>query len=367
MPEGANPRAEAQTCAGCTDSPDLISAAESAWQRCVSLALLIGALLMSLVPAADAQPQNESRPAWRLVIHGGAGVIERGRLSGEDERAIRAALERALQAGSAILERGGSALDAVEVTARVLEDDPHFNAGRGSVFTYQGTIEMDAAIMDGSTRAAGAVNGVTATRNPITLARAVMEHSPHVFLSREGADEFSRLEGLDQAPPEYFQTPERRRQLEELRRRPSADFFDIDLKYGTVGAVALDGEGHVAAATSTGGLTGKRWGRIGDAPIIGAGTYADDRACAVSATGAGEYFIRAGVAHEICARIRLGGESAQAAADAVMAEVAALGGTGGVIVVSPRGEGVFSFSTPGMYRGQASPEGRTVAIYGDER
>ena len=330
------------------------------------LPLLFGVLMMSHVAANAQSGPEQTRPAWRLVIHGGAGVIERDRLTPEQDRAIRSALDRALATGSDILARGGSALDAVEATARVLEDDPNFNAGRGSVFTYQGTIEMDSAIMDGSNRAAGAVTGVTATKNPISLARAVMEHSPHVFLSREGADEFSRQRGLEQAPPEYFQTPERRRQLDELRSRPSADFFDIDVKYGTVGAVALDSNGHVAAATSTGGLTGKRWGRIGDSPLIGAGTYADDRACAVSATGAGEYFIRVGVAHEICARMRMDGEGAQAAADAVMAEVLALGGSGGVIVVTPGGEGIYSFNTPGMYRGQASATGRSVAIYGDE-
>jgi L-asparaginase / beta-aspartyl-peptidase len=329
--------------------------------------LLIGASMMTHASASDAQSEGSTgRPGWRLVIHGGAGVIERDRLAPEQDREIRAALDRALQTGSAILARGGTALDAVEATARVLEDDPNFNAGRGSVFTYQGTIEMDSSIMDGRTRAAGAVTGVTATKNPIRLAREVMENSPHVFLSREGADEFSRQRGLEQAPPEYFQTPHRRRQLEELRNQPSAEFFDIDVKYGTVGAVALDSNGHVAAATSTGGLTGKRWGRIGDSPLIGAGTYADDRACAVSATGAGEFFIRVGVAHEICARMRMDGESAQAAADAVMAEVEALGGTGGVIVVTPRGEAVYSFNTPGMYRGQASAEGRSVGIYGDE-
>ena len=331
------------------------------------LSLLIGALLMTVTTSAAGQAGADTqRPAWRLVIHGGAGVIERSRLTPERDREIRSALDRALATGSAILERGGSALDAVEATVRLLEDDPHFNAGRGAVFTYQGTIELDASIMDGRNRQAGAVTGVTATRNPISLARAVMELSPHVFLSREGADEFSRQMDLEQVPPEYFQTPERRRQLEELRARPSAEYFDEELKYGTVGAVALDRNGHVAAATSTGGLTGKRWGRIGDSPIVGAGTYADDRACAVSATGAGEYFIRAGVAHEICARMRMLGEGPQAAADAVMGEVEALGGTGGVIVVTPRGEGVYSFNTPGMYRGEASPAGRSVAIYGDE-
>jgi L-asparaginase / beta-aspartyl-peptidase len=320
------------------------------------LPLLIGALLMSTTAqAAD----------WKLVIHGGAGVIERDRLKPEQEKAIRAALDRALQTGSAILGRGGSALDAVEATARVLEDDPNFNAGRGAVFTYEGRNELDAAIMDGRTRAAGALAGSTTTKNPISLARKVMEESPHVFLSGSGADQFAKEQRLEQVPNSYFATPERRRQLEEMKAR-KVSYFDVDLKYGTIGAVALDAEGHVAAATSTGGLTGKRWGRIGDSPIIGAGTYADDRACAVSATGAGEYFIREGVAHEICARMRLRGESAKAAADAVMAEVEALGGTGGVIVVTPKGEAEYSFNTPGMYRGKADAKGRSVAIFGDE-
>jgi beta-aspartyl-peptidase (threonine type) len=303
---------------------------------------------------------------WRLVIHGGAGVIERGRILPNEEAAIRAALNRSLDAGAGVLAAGGSAHDAVEAAVRVLEDDPHFNAGRGSVFTYEGRIEMDASIMDGSDRNAGAVSGVTATKNPIGLARAVMERSPHVFLSREGADQYSLEQGLEQAPPAWFETAERRRQLDELRARPEAEHFDVHLKYGTVGAVALDGQGHVAAATSTGGLTGKRWGRIGDSPIIGAGTYADDRGCAVSGTGAGEYFIRVGVAHAISDSVRIGHDGAQAAADAAMADVAALGGSGGVIVVTPSGEGVFSFNTPGMYRGAASPDGRMVALYGDE-
>ncbi len=316
--------------------------------------------------ASARQGAGDARPGWRLVIHGGAGVIERTRLAPVEDAAIRAALNRALDAGAAILSRGGSSLDAVEAAVGVLEDDPHFNAGRGSVFTYDGHIEMDASIMDGRDRNAGAVSGVTATRNPISLARRVMEHSPHVFLSREGADRFSREQGFEQEPPAWFETPERRRQWEEFRAHPDAGTFDIHLKYGTVGAVALDSEGHVAAATSTGGLTGKRWGRIGDSPIIGAGTYADDHGCAVSATGAGEYFIRVGVAHEICARMRLEGVAPQAAADAVMAEVRALGGTGGVIVVTPHGDGLCSFNTPGMYRGEAGPAGRSVAIYGDE-
>lgn len=313
-----------------------------------------------------ASPERPSAAPWRLVIHGGSGRMERGTISESDEAEIRAALGRALDAGAAILTTGGAALDSVEAAVKVLEDDPHFNAGRGSVFTHEGRIEMDAAIMDGRERNAGAVSGVTATRNPVSLARAVMADSPHVFLSRDGADQFSRDEGLPQEPPAYFEIAERRRQLEELRARPESEQFDVHLKYGTVGAVAVDAAGHVAAATSTGGLTGKRWGRIGDSPIIGAGCFADDRACAVSSTGAGEYFLRIGVAHEIAARMKFGGESVQAAADTVMAEVKALGGTGGVIVVAPDGSGAFSFNTPGMYRGTASAEGRAVAIYGDE-
>ena len=324
------------------------------------LLLILGAMMMTTTTA-----QAEPRRDWKLVIHGGAGVIERSRITPDKDREIRAALDRALAAGSRLLESGGSALDAVEATVRVLEDDPNFNAGRGAVFTYQGTNELDASIMDGSDRSAGAVTGVTATRNPISLARAVMDKSPHVFLSREGADQFSREQGLEQVPNDYFATPERRRQLEELKAR-KVSYFDVDLKYGTVGAVALDEHGHVAAATSTGGLTGKRWGRIGDSPIIGAGTYADDRACAVSATGAGEFFIRAGAAHEICARIRLKGEAPQAAADAVMDEIKQLGGSGGVILLTPKGEQIYSFNTPGMYRGMADKAGRSVALYADE-
>jgi beta-aspartyl-peptidase (threonine type) len=302
---------------------------------------------------------------WKLVVHGGAGVIERHLLSAAQERDVRAALDAALATGSEILMAGGSALDAVEATARMLEDDPHFNAGRGAVFTYQGTIEMDAAIMEGRTREAGAVAGVSATRNPVSLARAVMERSPHVFLSREGADQFSRDEGLEQAPPEWFATPERRAALEDMRAQ-GENYFDVEMKYGTVGAVAVDASGHVAAATSTGGITGKRWARIGDSPLIGCGTYADDRAAAVSATGSGEYFIRAAVAHEICARMRMLGESVQQAADAAIADVGRLGGTGGVIVVTPSGEAGWAFNAAGMYRGMASAEGRRTAIYGDE-
>ena len=322
-------------------------------------ALALAGMLFTMAQPAAAKN-------WTLVIHGGAGTIDRDRITPEQDKAIRTALDAALAAGEKVLAGGGDALDAVQAAVVVLEDDPNFNAGRGAVFTYEGINELDAAVMRGDTRAAGAVTGVTATKNPVKLARAVMEKSPHVFLSRTGADQFSREQGLEQAGPEWFATPERWRQLEELKSKQFG-WYDVDLKYGTVGAVAVDQSGSVAAATSTGGLTGKRWGRIGDSPLIGAGTYADDRSCAVSATGAGEFFIRVGVAAEICARVRLGGMGLQAAADSVMAEVKALGGSGGVIVVAPDGTHGFSFNTPGMYRGRASSSGqREVAIYGDE-
>ncbi|HEU5286348.1 MAG TPA: isoaspartyl peptidase/L-asparaginase [Sphingomicrobium sp.] len=315
-----------------------------------------------MATVAHPQPPRD----WKLVIHGGAGTIERAKITPEKDKAIRAGLDRALVTGSKVLESGGSALDAVEATVKVLEDDPNFNAGRGAVFTYEGVIELDASIMDGRTRAAGAVASVTATRNPVSLARAVMEKSEHVFLAGDGADQFLREQGLPQVPNSYFATPNRRRQLEEMKAG-KVGALEIEYKYGTVGAVALDSRGHVAAATSTGGTTGKRWGRVGDSPIIGAGTYADDRGCAVSATGSGEYFIRAAAAHEICARIRFRGEPPQAAADAVLKEIAELGGSGGVIVLTPKGEQVYSFNTPGMYRGMADKSGRSVALYSDER
>ena len=307
-----------------------------------------------------------TKPGWTLVIHGGAGMMTRDRISAEQDTGARAALGQALDAGSAVLAAGGTALDAVEAAVRVLEDDPHFNAGRGAALTHEGVAELDAAVMEGTGRDAGAVAGVTVTRNPVSLARAVMEQSRHVLLGGEGADLFSRDHGLEQAGQDWLILPERRRQLEELKAR-GTDSFDVDMKYGTVGAVARDAAGHVAAATSTGGVTGKRWGRIGDSPLIGAGTYADDRSGAVSATGSGEYFIRAGVAHEICARARLAGVPLQAAADAVMGDVLTLGGKGGVIVTGPDGEAVWSFTTAGMYRAKAGSHcARTVAIYGDE-
>ncbi len=330
-----------------------------------------------MATGAQAQDGNTTGKSWSLTIHGGAGVIERENLTAEKDREVRAALTRALEAGSEVLASGGTSMDAVQAAIIVLEDDPNFNAGRGSVFTYKGRNEMDAAIMDGKTLDAGSAAGVTATKNPIKLARAVMEQSPHVLLSRDGANEFSMEQELEQAGPQWFATDERYRQLEELKARQAEDeasgsgaktsYFDIDMKYGTVGAVAVDMDGNMAAGTSTGGLTGKRWGRIGDSPIIGAGTYADNRACAISATGAGEFFIRLGVAHEICARMRMKGEDAKTAADAVIRELGELGGTGGVIVAAPDGTAAWSYNTPGMYRGRATSAGvKQVGIYGDE-
>jgi beta-aspartyl-peptidase (threonine type) len=286
-----------------------------------------------------------------------------GRLSPDQEQAARAGLEAALAAGASILEKREAAIDAVEAAVRVLEEDSSYNAGRGSVLTASGCIELDAAIMDGRTRAAGAVAGLRTTRAPITLARTLLNEGPHVFLSGKGADEFARDHGLEQVPNSWFEIPERRRQLEELLAEGG---FDDEIKYGTVGAVAVDVDGHVAVATSTGGLTAKRWGRVGDSPLIGAGTYADDRSAAVSATGSGEYFIRAVAAHQLAERVRLGGQSLQQALDAVLADIASLGGKGGLIAVAPDGEAAWGFTTLSMFRGMADATGRTVAIYSEE-
>jgi beta-aspartyl-peptidase (threonine type) len=300
---------------------------------------------------------------WRLVIHGGSGAMRPGKLDATVEACARDGLARALDAGGALLSEGATAVEAVEAAARVLEDDPCFNAGRGSVLNADEEVELDAAIMDGRTRSAGAVAGLKTTRAPISLARRLMADGPHVFLAGAGADRFAREAGLEQVDNDWFKTAERQRQVRELLAEGG---FDDEIKYGTIGAVAVDQAGHVAAATSTGGLTAKRWGRIGDSPLIGAGTYADDRACAVSATGSGEYFIRAAAAHELAARVRIGGQPLQQALDAVLADVASLGGKGGLIAVAPSGEAAWGFTTPGMYRGSAGPDARSVAIYSED-
>lgn len=325
-------------------------------------AALLAALALGLAAPAAAHDKG----GWSLAIHGGAGTIERAAMTPERDAAYRAALQAALDAGKAVLAGGGTAADAVVAVITRLEDDPRFNAGKGAVYTWDGGHELDASIMLGETRAAGSVAGVTNVRHPILLARAVMEKSQHVMLAGRGAEAFAREQGLEIVAPDWFGTPERREALERLKAE-KLSALDVDIKFGTVGAVALDQAGHVAAGTSTGGMTGKRWSRIGDAPVIGAGTYADDRSCAVSATGWGEYFIRVGVARTICARMEMKGESAQAAADAVIADVGRLGGDGGVIVVAPNGDAVFSLNSAGMYRGRATSAGvNEVAIYREE-
>jgi beta-aspartyl-peptidase (threonine type) len=301
---------------------------------------------------------------WRLVVHGGAGSERIAHDDPGHEARARAGLSEALEAGSAILANGGSAIDAVEAAARVLEEDACFNAGRGSVLTEQAEVELDAAIMDGRDRRAGAVSGIKTTRAPVSLARRLMERGPHVLLAGPAADRFAAEVGIEQVPNDFFILPERRRQLEEaLAAGSAAD----PIKYGTIGAVAVDVNGNVASATSTGGITAKRWGRVGDSPLIGAGTYADNRAGAVSATGSGEFFIRAVASHELTARMRLGGETLQQALDAVLADIQALGGKGGLIAVAPNGEAAWGFTTPAMYRGMAHEGGQTVGIYaGDD-
>jgi L-asparaginase / beta-aspartyl-peptidase len=300
-----------------------------------------------------------------LAIHGGAGTLPRAEMSAEREREYRAGLAEALGAGYAVLQSLGSSLDAVTRAVMVLEDNPLFNAGRGSVFTYDGHNELDAAVMDGSTLQAGAVCGLTRIKNPIELARTVMEHSDYVMLSGAGAEAFALSRGFALVPPSYFYTPERWAQLERIRSG-DAGLSALTISHvGTVGAVALDGDGRLAAATSTGGMTGKRYNRIGDSPIIGAGTYADNRSCAVSATGHGELFIRAAVAHDICSRMRFGGRGLSAAVrEVVFEELPALHGEGGVIAIDAHGEIAMEFNSEGMFRAsRRAGEEAQIAIY----
>jgi len=337
--------------------------------------------------AASASAQQPATHHWAIVLHGGAGTIERASMTPATEAAYRASLAQATQAGAQVLDRGGSSLDAVEAAVRILEDDPLFNAGRGSDFAADGKNEMDAAIMDGSNLKAGAVGDVTRIRHPISLARAVMEKSPHVFLVGEGADAFSVYAGLEQADPSFFFTERRWQDLvRELKKEglpipprpagapappsvPAAESESPDAhKYGTVGVVALDRAGNLAAGTSTGGTNAKRWGRVGDSPLIGAGTYASNKSCAVSATGTGEYFIRLTVARTVCALVEYKGLSLQAAADEVIhKEVTELHGDVGVIAIAPDGQMAWSFNTPGMYRARLAEGGKLqIGIYNDE-
>ncbi len=302
-----------------------------------------------------------------LAIHGGAGVIARKAMTPKREAECHAALARVLAVGEAILAEDGTALDAVTAAVAALEDEPLFNAGRGAVFTRNATHEMDAAIMDGRNRAAGAVAGISGPRNPVLLARAVMEQTDHVMMVGEGALAVARGVGLEFADDEYFFTQSRWDSLQETLRMEAEGSMDDDpsRRHGTVGAVARDRSGNLAAATSTGGMTGKRPGRVGDSPIIGAGTFAENTTCAISATGDGEAFIRLSVAHEIDARMRLAGVPfADAARDVVMTDLAAIGGSGGLIAVSADGSVALPFNCEGMYRGwSVEGDGSDTAIY----
>jgi L-asparaginase / beta-aspartyl-peptidase len=300
-----------------------------------------------------------------IAIHGGAGTLPRADMSADAERRYRAGLKEAIDAGFAVLEAGGTSMDAVTRAVVLLEDNPLFNAGKGAVFTLDGRNELDASIMDGSTLKAGAVCGVTRIRNPIELARAVMENSAQVMLAGTGAEEFAAAQGFSFVPQSYFYTPERWAQLERIRSG-DAGLSALTISHiGTVGAVAVDARGRLAAATSTGGMTGKRYQRIGDSPIIGAGTYADDRSCAVSATGHGEVFIRTVVAHDICSRMRFGGRSiGEAVREVVLGELPALGGEGGVIAIDARGEIAIEFNSEGMFRAsRREGEEMQIGIY----
>jgi beta-aspartyl-peptidase (threonine type) len=312
------------------------------------------------------RPMNAGAPAgapalFALAVHGGAGTIDRKRMSKEALAAHHDGLRRALHAGYRVLAAGGGALDAVTEAVVALEDDPLFNAGRGASLTAAGTFEMDAAIMDGRDRRAGAVAALCGPKNPVRAARAVMESSPHVLLAGAGAAAFCRARGLAFAEPGYFETERRRRELQEVlerRRHGRPDPTDPAAGHGTVGAVARDRAGNLAAATSTGGIAGKMPGRIGDTPLIGAGTFADNATCAVSATGHGEFFIRWGVAFEVAARLAHLGHPLEHAAAAVIAELAAVGGAGGLIAVDREGRLALPFNTPGMYRGYIKSGGR---------
>lgn len=319
-----------------------------------------------------------------IAVHGGAGTITRKNMSPEMDKAYRLGLETALKKGYSILEKGGSSLDAVEATVRELEDNPLFNAGKGAVFTHEGKNEMDAAIMSGKDLSAGAIAGVTVIRNPISTARKVMENSKHVMLVGKGAEEFAKLQGETLVDPSYFYTKTRWDGLQRALKAEKVQLdhadtlqtpiktgsliFDEGKKFGTVGAVALDKDGNLAAATSTGGMTNKRWNRVGDAPIIGSGTYANNASCAVSATGHGEYFIRSVVAYDIAALMEYKGLSLKAASDeVVMNKLVKMGGEGGVIAVDRKGNVALPFNSEGMYRASIDQSGKMfIGIYKDD-
>lgn len=351
-------------------------------KKIIPLATVITALLNSCNPSSqniENQKVKAERPAYAIAIHGGAGTIRREDMPPEKEAAYRAALDSALAIGETILKNGGTALDAVELTITWLEDCPLFNAGRGAVFTHDGKNELDASIMDGAAQRAGAVGAVTTVKNPIRLARAVMEKSPHVFLTGRGAEQFAAENGIGIVDPKWFFTQERwdalQKELEaEAEKsgkrgdatRPGAqpNWKNPDGKFGTVGCVAMDRNGNLAAGTSTGGMTNKRWNRLGDSPVIGAGTYASNDACAVSCTGHGEYFIRYAVAHDVWALMAYRGLSLAEAADLVVnKKLVEKGGEGGLIAVDKDGNIALPFNSDGMYRAYAKPGERKVMIY----
>jgi len=335
--------------------------------------LLVALSLVLAAGAGRAQtPDTAEIAPLTIVIHGGAGALEPGRYTPAEEAEYKAKLTEALDAGYAVLEGGGAALDAVEAAIVIMEDSPLFNAGKGAVFTRDGKNELDASIMDGKTVNAGAVAGVTRVKNPIRLARAVMERSEHVMFAREGAEQFAREEGIEIVNRKYFFTEKRWKEYEaalkaEKAGKGAALPYAYDDKYGTVGAVALDAHGNLAAGTSTGGMTLKRFGRVGDAPIIGAGTFADNRSCAVSSTGWGEFFMRLTIARDICAQVEYAGKTVEDAAnDVIHNRLESLGGDGGVIVLDPKGNYAMTFNSSGMFRGvkQNGAEAQ-VAIYGE--
>jgi len=329
---------------------------------------LMGVSLMTQAQIPDAEPAAPIA----IAIHGGAGTINKGDFPPEQERDLRNMLEKAVRAGYQVLQDGGSSLDAVTRAVILLEDSPYFNAGKGAVFNAEGKNELDASIMEGAGLEAGAVAAVHNIRNPILLARKVMTDSAHVMLMGEGAEQFARDNDITIEDDAYFFTEYRWQQLQKARATDDGETTFLsetpDQWFSTVGAVALDSTGNLAAATSTGGMTNKRWGRVGDAPIIGAGTYADNRSCAVSATGHGEYFIRATVARDICARVQFTGVTLEVAAEEVInQQLVKMGGSGGIIALDTAGNIALTFNTPGMYRASIDTEGRvTVAIYREE-
>ena len=329
-------------------------------------------------PQEKAGGSTQKTPALKpfgFVIHGGAGTIERSRMTPEREKAYRDKLTEALRAGFEVLNRGGACLDAVVAAITLLEDSPLFNAGKGAVFTNAGTNELDSSIMDGRTLKAGAVAGLKRVKNPILLARLVMEQSPHVLMTGEGAEAFATQKGVELVDPKYFYTEERWQQLQKAKdaeKNPPPKRSKLEReaagpdehKFGTVGAVCLDKAGNLGAGTSTGGMTNKRFGRVGDSPIIGAGTYANNETCAVSCTGDGEYFIRTVVAHDVSAQMQYAGKSVAQAAESTLEKVAKIGGTGGLISIDRQGNFAMPFNTSGMYRGWIGPDAEPhVLIY----